>query len=88
MKELPTVEFNLEAPKEFNLVTFIKKRCQILKIENEITTEPIYRSFFEKLFSLTKERETIFIKLKGSENIPILCDDIQNYMDGIKSQIK
>ncbi len=88
--------------KRFNLSSFIKRRCQELNINATIEVEPYNVNWFVGLFEPARETITVTFKLpydnpQGKEqltesmtacnNITTLCDDINNYLDGIKSQL-
>lgn len=86
--------------KRFNLPDFIKKRSNQLNLNVTVNVIPVKTNWLQSLF--LPEREDIVvdfnspkansitelqIKANYCQGVVTLCDDINNYMDGIKSQL-
>lgn len=88
--------------KSFNLPNFINKRSKQLNLNVIVDVTPVKRNWLERvLFTPERENIVVDfnspqaslnsipelqIKKKYCEGVVTLCDDIQNYMDGIKSK--
>ena len=65
-----------ESPKSANLKHELIKRCMQLGIQHTITSEPLNRSFLDKLCGVDKEM--IYFNLKGSvESLTLLQSELQ-----------
>lgn len=88
--------------KSFNLPNFINKRSKELNLNVIVDVTPVKRNWLESLFTPERENIVVDfnspqasldnipelqIKKKYCQGVVTLCDDIQNYMDGIKSQL-
>lgn len=66
----------VEAPKSANLKPELIKRCMELGIQHTITSEPLNRSFLDKLCGVDKEM--IYFNLKGSvESLTALQSELK-----------
>jgi hypothetical protein len=93
-----------ETRKSFNLTDFITKRCIQLSINANIQSTPVHLNWFTRLFEPERENITVNFELphpdttkvltelqenmKAVQNITRLLEDIDSYMDGIKSTLR
>ena len=93
-----------ETRKSFNLTDFINKRSIQLNINANIQSTPVHLNWFMRLFEPERENISVSFELphpdttkvvtelqenmKTLQNITILLDDIDAYMDGIKSTLR
>lgn len=88
--------------KRFNLPDFIKKRSKELNLNVIVNVTPVKTNWLQSLFSPEREdivvdfnspesNSTSVTQLQLEANycqgVVTLCDDINNYIDGIKSQL-
>jgi len=88
--------------KSFNLPDFITKRSKELNLNVIVNVTPVKTNWLERLFSPERENIVVDFnspsasstnvaelqnKLNYCQGVVTLCDDITNYMDGIKSQL-
>ena len=101
MKDRETLKLNATL-KRFNLPDFIKKRSNQLNLNVTVNVIPVKTNWLQSLFLPEREDIVVDfnspkanstniteLQLKANycQGVVTLCDDITNYMDGIKSQL-